>query len=75
MITQKHFDKDLNYCYLKEDGRKIVVKAFDDKINTTVMHKKLKRNVSYQKMIRLELYKLIKHLLNEEQYQSLRIWW
>lgn len=75
MITQKHFDKDLNYCYLKEDGRKIVAKAFDDKINTTVMHKKLKRNVSYQKMIRLELYKLIKHLLNEEQYQSLRIWW
>jgi len=75
MITQKHFDKDLNYCYLKDDGRKIVVKNFDDRINTTIMHKKLKRKVSYQKLVRLELYKLIKHMLGEEQYQALRMWW
>ncbi|MGB4268031.1 MAG: type I-B CRISPR-associated endonuclease Cas1b [Spirochaetota bacterium] len=74
-ITQKHFDKDLNYCYLKEEGRKIIVKDFDQRINTTIMHKKLKRKVSYQKLVRIELYKLIKHLLGEEQYQSLRIWW
>ncbi|MCX7883403.1 MAG: CRISPR-associated endonuclease Cas1, partial [Brevinematales bacterium] len=74
-ITEKDFDKDLNYCYLKEGGRKIVVKAFDEKMNTTIMHKKLKRKVSYQKIIRLELYKLIKHLLGEEVYKSFRIWW
>ncbi|MEZ0323178.1 MAG: type I-B CRISPR-associated endonuclease Cas1b [Hydrogenothermaceae bacterium] len=74
-ITEKHFDKDLNYCYLKEDGRKIVVKAFDEKMKTTIIHKKLKRKVSYQKIIRLELYKLIKHLIGEEIYKSFRIWW
>ena len=74
-ITEKHFDKDLNYCYLKEDGRKIVVKAFDEKLKTTVIHKKLKRKVSYQKIIRLELYKLIKHLINERIYESFKIWW
>lgn len=74
-ITIKHFDKDLNYCYLKEDGRKIVVKNFDERIQTTVMHKKLKRKVSYQKIVRLELYKLIKHLIEEEEYQSFKIWW
>lgn len=74
-ITEKHFEKDLNYCSLKEEGRKIVVKAFDEKMKTTIFHKKLKRKVSYQKIIRLELYKLIKHLLGEERYQSFRIWW
>ncbi len=74
-LTEKHFDKDLNYCYLKEEGRKIVVKAFDEKMKTTIMHKKLKRKVSYQRIIRLELYKLIKHLLSEEMYKSFRIWW
>ncbi|HOJ65228.1 MAG TPA: type I-B CRISPR-associated endonuclease Cas1b [Spirochaetota bacterium] len=74
-INEKHFDKDLNYCYLKEDGRKIVVKTFDEKIKTTIIHKKLKRKVSYQKIIRLELYKLIKHLLGEEKYESFKIWW
>lgn len=74
-ITEKHFDKDLNQCYLKENGRKIVVKAFDDKMKTTIIHKKLKRKVSYQKIIRLELYKLIKHILGEKIYKSFKIWW
>ncbi len=74
-LTDKHFDKDLNYCYLKEEGRKIVIKAFDDKLKTTVIHKSLKRKISYQKIIRLELYKLIKHLLGEKDYKAFRIWW
>ncbi len=74
-LTEKHFDRDLNSCYLKEEGRKIVVKAFDEKMKTTIIHKKLKKKVSYQKVIRLELYKLIKHLLGEELYKSFRIWW
>lgn len=74
-ITEDHFDKDLNFCYLKETGSKIVVKAFDEKLETTIHHRKLNRNVSYKKIIRLELYKLIKHLLNEEVYKPLLIWW
>lgn len=74
-ITEKHFDKDLNCCYLKEDGRKIVVKAFDEKMNTTIIHKKLKRSISYKKIIRLEIYSLIKHLLNEDMYKHFKIWW
>ncbi|MCX7954685.1 MAG: type I-B CRISPR-associated endonuclease Cas1b [Bacteroidales bacterium] len=75
MISEEHFDKDLNCCYLKENGRKIVVKQFDEKLKTTILHKKLKRKVSYEKIIRLELYKLIKHLVNEEQYKVFKIWW
>lgn len=74
-LSENHFDKDLNYCYLKDSGRKIVVKAFDEKIKNTVRHKGLNRNVSYEKIVRLELYKLIKHLLGEETYKSFRIWW
>lgn len=74
-ITQKHFDQEMNFCYLNETGRKIVVKAFDEKLNTTIKHKSLKRNVSYKKIIRLELYKIIKHLLEEEIYTSFKVWW
>ncbi|MEM5947971.1 type I-B CRISPR-associated endonuclease Cas1b [Spirochaetia bacterium 38H-sp] len=74
-LTDKHFDKELNYCYLKENGRKIVVKSFDEKMNNTIMHKKLKRKVSYSRIIRLELYKIIKHLLKEEPYRAFKIWW
>lgn len=74
-LQQKHFDKDMNYAYLMEDGRKIVVKAIDEKLNTTIMHKQLKRQVSYRKIIRLELYKLVKHVLGEEKYSCFKIWW
>ncbi|MGC8503088.1 type I-B CRISPR-associated endonuclease Cas1b [Desulfurella sp.] len=75
ILKQNHFDKDLNFAYLKEEGRKIVVKAFDDKLNATFHHKGLGRMVSYRKLIRLELYKLIKHLINEDRYKSLNFWW
>lgn len=74
-LQQKHFDKDMNYAYLMEEGRKIVVKAIDEKLNTTIMHKQLKQQVSYRRIIRLELYKLVKHVLGEEQYNSFKIWW
>lgn len=74
-ITEKHFDKDLNYAYLLESGRKIVVQEFDEKMNTTVHHKQLKRNVSYRRIIRLELYKIVKHIIGEEKYSAFKIWW
>ena len=74
-LQKKHFDKDMNYAYLMEEGRKIVVKAIDDKLNTTIMHKQLKQRVSYRRIIRLELYKLVKHILSENKYESFRIWW
>lgn len=74
-ITEDDFDKELNYCYLKENGRKLVVKTFDEKLKTTVIHKKLKKKISYGTIIKLELYKLIKHLLNEKKYEHFKIWW
>jgi CRISPR-associated protein Cas1 len=31
--------------------------------------------VSYQYLIRLECYKLIKHLIGEKEYEPFKIWW
>lgn len=75
VLRAEHFDKDLNCAYLKEDGRKIVMKAFDAKMQKTIRHKQLKRNVSYGKLVQLELYKLIKHIISDDTYKSLMIWW
>lgn len=74
-IQEKHFQKELNYCYLKESGRKIFIKEFDDKMKTTIRHRNLERDVSYRRLIRLELYKLIKHLTGTERYDGFKIWW
>jgi len=45
------------------------VQEFEDKLQTTFYHRRLKRNVSYQTLIRLELYKIEKHLIGEELYE------
>ncbi len=74
-LNRKDFDSSLNYAYLTEGGRKKVVSAFKEKLNTTVRHRKLRRSVSYRYLIRLECYKLIKHLIGETTYKPLKAWW
>ena len=37
--------------------------------------KYLNRKISYQYLVRLECYKLIKHLLDEKKYQAFQMWW
>ncbi len=74
-IREKHFDKKLNYCLLTEEGRKIYLKEFDEKLKTTIKHRTLNRSVSYRHLIRLECYKLIKHILGEKEYKPFKIWW
>ena len=75
MITEKDFEKELNYCYLNEAGRKVFLKEYDDKLKTTIQHRSLKKQVSYRHLIRLECYKLIKHILGDKEYQPFKIWW
>jgi CRISPR-associated protein Cas1 len=36
MIQLDDFDQDINYCYLKEKGRKVFLKEWDERLNTTI---------------------------------------
>lgn len=67
--VSKHFDKSLNYCMLNESGRKIFISEFEDRINSTFQHKKLKRRTSYYNAIKLDGYKLIKFLLEDKEFK------
>jgi len=40
----------------------------DEKLKSTFKHPQLKRNVSYRYLIRLELYKIEKHITGEKEY-------
>lgn len=75
MLTEQDFDQQLNACYLDDRGRKIFVKEFDERLNTTIFHRSLKRKVSYRHLIRLECYKLIKHMTGQKKYKGFRAWW
>jgi len=75
MIQSNHFEVKLNSIVLKEAGRKIFVQAFEDRLNETIKHRTLSRSVSYKHLIKLECYKLQKHLLGIEEYVPFKMWW
>lgn len=74
-IQEKHFDRKLNKCLLNHSGKKIFVKAIEDKLLETIKHRTLNRNVSYRHLIKLECYKLAKHLLEIEEYKPFKMYW
>lgn len=73
-IKEKHFEKDVGYAYLTDEGKKIFVEAFEEKLKSTISLKKLGK-VSYRKLIRIECYKLYKHFLEEEFYKPFLANW
>lgn len=75
MITKKDFNQDFNCCLLNDNGRKTFVKEYNKRLEKTIKHKGLGRKVSYQRLIRLEAYKLKKHFLGMEKYEPFVIWW
>lgn len=75
IIQKSDFDHQLNSCLLKDSGRKKVVKAWDEKLNETIKHRSLGRSVSYKHLVKLECYKLVKHILAMEEYKPFKAWW
>jgi CRISPR-associated protein Cas1 len=75
MLDDNCFRGEIGDMLLSEKGKKIFLQEYNDKLATTIKHKGLKRNVSYKRLIRLELYKLSKHILGDEEYKPLVMWW
>lgn len=69
MIKPTDFDQKLGGLYLKESGRKVFIEKFEERLSTTIKHRKIGKDVSYRRLIRLELYKIEKHLMGEDQYE------
>lgn len=74
-IQSKDFDFHVNKVVLKESGKKAFIKAFEERLNETIKHRTLKKQISYKSLVKLECYKLSKHLLGMETYQPFKIWW
>ena len=74
-ITSDDFEEDLGACLLTDRGRKVYGKEFEETLERTVEHPELNRKVSYQYLMRIEAYKLKKHLLTDEEYEAFRRWW
>jgi len=74
-IQAKDFDKSVNQCILKPAAKQTFVRAWDEKLKETIQHRSLGRSVSYKHLVKLECYKLAKHILNIEEYKPFKAWW
>lgn len=75
-IREQHFEFVDDACFLSESGRKVFVKAWEERLQQSIHHRDLDRDVSYRHLVRLECYKLSKHLLGmDETYRAFRSWW
>jgi CRISPR-associated protein Cas1 len=75
MIQTADFEENLNRVVLKTNGKKTFVQAFEDRLQETIQHRTLDRSVSYKHLIKLECYKLQKHILEIEEYKPFKMWW
>ncbi len=74
-LTEDDFRKDLNRCLLNDKGRKKFLERYDSTMKRTIKHRNLGRKVSYRRLVRLECYKLVKHIIGEKDYKPFVIWW
>ncbi len=74
-IQHKDFDRNLNSCLLSPSGKKTFVRIWEERINETFKHPRLGRSISYKHLVKLECYKLTKHLLDMEEYKPFKARW
>lgn len=74
-IQSSDFEVELHRCVLKERGKKAFVRAWEERLTETIRHRVLKKHVSYRHLVKLECYKLSKHILGMEEYRPFKIWW
>lgn len=75
MLKKSDFEKHLNGIALTEKGRSTFIKEFEQKMLTTIKHRDLGREVTYRRLVRMELYKLEKHLMGERKYEPFVARW
>lgn len=75
-LQESDFERGLNGCQLKKNGRQLFVKAWDEKLRETIQHRSLKKAVSYKHLIRLECYKIQKFILGiDPEYKPFQALW
>lgn len=74
-LSVDDFENELSGCLLTERGRATVLEEYEQTLDETVKHPRLKRNVSYKTLVQTDVYSLKKHILTSEPYRPTERWW
>jgi len=67
-IKHDDFQEPMDNFHLKENARDLFIRRFEEKLDSTIKHERLNRNVSYRRLLRLECFKIQKHILGDEAF-------
>ena len=70
MLRANHFEAKAGGILLNDMGRQVFITEWENRLRKTIKHRQIGREVSYRRLIRLELYKLEKHLMGEKEYTA-----
>lgn len=74
MITKKDF-KNVNGIYLlKDNSRKKLLQEYTDLLDKTIKVNSLNREVSYKHLLRLEAYKYVKYITEEQDFSTFTVY-
>ncbi|PQJ26851.1 hypothetical protein BSZ35_18135 [Salinibacter sp. 10B] len=76
-IQPDDFEERLGGVYLTESGRKTFVEHWDERLRQTIEHRRLERKISYERLVRLDAYRLTRHLCapEDDPYEGFEMWW
>jgi len=72
IIDHNYFSVEAGFYFLNERGKKLFIEEFEKRLNQTI-ETPSGNKISIQKAIKVEAYKIIKHLLGIKEYQPLVI--
>ena len=75
ILNEIDFMKELNGILLNESGKKKFIQEYNNKLFTTINHAALNSEVTYKRIIRMELYKLQKHITEGKEYKGFVARW
>jgi CRISPR-associated protein Cas1 len=74
-IQESDFEPESGGLLMSEKARKTYLEEIDKRMETTIRHRDIGRPVSYRRLIRLELYKIEKHIMEEKVYEPFTARW
>jgi CRISPR-associated protein Cas1 len=75
IIKSKHFEEKLNGIVLNTKGKELFIREMEERLQTTFYHRSVGKHISYRRLIRMELYKIEKHLIGDEEYKPFITLW
>ncbi|WMT53075.1 type I-B CRISPR-associated endonuclease Cas1b [Ferroplasma acidiphilum] len=75
IINTSNFKNIGNIVSINESGKKKIIEELDNKLSTTISYPGIAHKISYKRLIRLEIYKLEKHVLGDTVYKPYKSNW